>query len=136
MSRRAAVAALALVAGALSACGHAGDGGVAASCVGPQVVLTPAEGPPGSSVSAAFEWLRQGCNDHSGADEESALADVPVSFEHAGAAVPLGTVTGSGDRWADTLVFTVPDTAVPGPAAIRLGTEFPEPTPFTVLPPG
>lgn len=126
--------ALVLVALLLAGCGS--GGGVAASCVGPQVTLTPTEGPPGTPVTAAFEWLRQGCDDHPGADEESALVDVPVSFDTGGTAVPLGSVTGSGERWADTLVFTVPDTTLPGPAGIRLGPDFPEPTPFTVLPPG
>ena len=130
----------ALVLGALllAGCGAGGGagGGVAASCVGPQVTLTPAEGPPGTPVTAAFEWLREGCNDHTGADEESALVDVPVSFEPTEGTVQLGTVTGSGERWAATLVFTVPDAAVPGPAAVRLGTEYPEPSLVTVLPPG
>ena len=135
MTGTGAAAAAALLAGVLTACGPSGGVGAAGSCVGPQVTLTPAEGTPGSPVTAAFEWLREGCNDHTGADEESALVDVPVTFDSGGTQVPLGSVTGSGERWADTLVFTVPDTALPGPAGIRLGPDFPEPTPFTVLPP-
>jgi hypothetical protein len=125
-----------LAAGLLSGCGGPSGPGAAASCVGPQVTLTPGEGTPGTPVTAAFEWLHEGCNDHSGADEETALVAVPVSFVQGGRTVPLGTVTGRGERWADALVFAVPDAALPGPAEIRLDRSAPGATPFTVLPPG
>jgi hypothetical protein len=135
MGRRRAIGSSLLAAGLLSACGGP-PAGVAASCVGPQLTLTPAEGTPGTPVTAAFEWLHEGCNDYSGADEERPLVDVPVTFVQGGLEVPLGTVTGSGERWADALAFGVPDAALPGPAEIRLDGSAAGATPFTVLPPG
>ena len=125
-----------LSAGLLFACGGTGGPGAAASCAGPQVALSPAQGAAGTPVTAGFEWLHEGCDDYSGADEERALVDVPVEFVQGGATLPLGSVTGSGERWADSLVFAVPDAARPGPAEIRLDAPAPGATPFTVLPPG
>ncbi|GAB3353509.1 hypothetical protein [Modestobacter lapidis] len=124
-----------LVALLLAGCGA--GGGAVAACVGPQVTLSPTEGPPGTPVTAEFEWLREGCNDYPGADEETAMVDVPVSFVQGGVEVPLGTVTGRGERWSATLQFTVPDESRPGGAGIRLHhADGAVPTGFTVLPPG
>jgi hypothetical protein len=134
MSGRAVLLAALLLAG----CGAGADGGDgAASCVGPQVALTPAEAVPGAPVTAEFELLHEGCDDHTGADEERAMVDVPVSFVQEGLDVPLGTVTGRGERWTATLEFAVPADSRPGGAAIRLGDAGGAvPGSFTVLPAG
>ena len=109
-----------LLAGLLAGC-TAGGSGIAASCVGPSMTLTPTAAAVGEDVTVAVEWLREGCNDYSGADEERPLTDVPVTFVQDGARVPLGTVGGTGERYAGRLTAPVPQQAVPGAAAVVLG---------------
>ncbi|MGY1592506.1 hypothetical protein ACI79D_11055 [Geodermatophilus sp. SYSU D00708] len=105
-----------------SACGHGATAGGAASCVGLQLVgLSPDRGAALTSTELTVEWLREGCNDHGGADEERARRDVPVYFVREQTNTRVGTVTGSGDRYRATLRFQVPDTATPGPALLYLG---------------
>jgi hypothetical protein len=105
----------------LTGCGGGAGGGAAASCVGPQVTLEPDRAAVGDAVSVGVEWLREGCNDYSGADEEHALTDVPVSFVQGGRTVSLGTVSGTGDRFSGQLATAVPAGGVPGPAAVTVG---------------
>jgi hypothetical protein len=106
---------------ALVSSGCAGSGGVAASCVGPQVALTPAEAAVGERVTVTVEWLREGCNDYTGADEERASVDVPVSFVQGDTRVHLGAVSGTGDRFSATLTATVPADGAAGPAEVVVG---------------
>jgi hypothetical protein len=119
-----------LLAALLAGCG--GGGGAAASCVGPTVTLTPARAAVGEDVTVRVEWLREGCNDHTGADEERPLTDVPVTFVQGDTRVPLGTVSGAGDHHAGTLTAPLPE-AAPGAASIELGVPA-EPAELTVLP--
>ena len=113
--------ALSVVAALLTACAGGGGDGAAASCVGPQVTLEPDRAAVGDVVSVTVEWLRDGCNDYSGADEEHALTDVPVSFVQGGRTVSLGTVSGTGDRFSGQLATAVPAGGVPGPAVVTVG---------------
>jgi hypothetical protein len=103
-----------------TACGTAAS----ASCVGPQLVaLSPDQGPALASIDLTVEWLREGCNDTNGSDEERARSDVPVFFAQQDDETLVGTVTGSGERYSATLRFQVPDTATPGSAVLSLGPE-------------
>jgi hypothetical protein len=116
-----------------SGCTSGGAGaGAAASCVGPQVTVSPAEVAVGDDVLVSVEWLREGCNDHTGADEEQPLTDVPVSFVQGDTTVLLGTVSGTGDRYTGSLTAAVPVTGVPGAATVTVlhGNA----APLTVLP--
>ena len=120
--RAAGRAPLLLLALAALLAGCAGGGaGAAASCVGPLVSLSPASAAVGDEVTVDVEWLREGCNDTPGADEERALIDVPVSFVQGGTEVRLGTVSGTGERYAGTLTTAVPSAGVPGPAVVVVG---------------
>jgi len=114
----------------LAGCSASGPG-AAASCVGPAVTLDPARARAGEAVTVTVEWLREGCNDHTGADEERALTDVPVSFVQGGVRVLLGTVSGSGERYTGALPARVPAQAAPGAAEVTLGHVT---TRLTVLP--
>ena len=118
MRSQAGVVPALLLAALLAGCGR--GPGAAASCVGPQLTLTPARAAVGEDVTVSVEWLREGCNDYSGADEERPLTDVPVVFVQGGTRVLLGTVSGSGDRHAGSLTAPVPGWAGPGTAAVRL----------------
>jgi hypothetical protein len=102
-------------------CGAGGGAGAASSCVGPQLTLVPDRAAVGQEVTVGVEWLREGCDDHPGADEERPLTDVPVSFVQGATEVRLGTVSGTGDRHAGSVTVTVPSSAGPGPAEVRLG---------------
>jgi hypothetical protein len=65
------------------------------------------------------------------------MVDVPVAFVQNGLEVPLGTVTGSGERGSATLTSTVPGESRPGGAGIRLHhADGACPTVFIVPPPG
>jgi hypothetical protein len=110
-----------VVAVLLTGCGAGGAAGAAASCVGPQLTLVPDRAAAGQQVTLSVEWLREGCDDHTGADEERPLTDVPVSFVQGATTVPLGAVSGTGDRYAGSLTVAVPGDAGPGPAEVRLG---------------
>lgn len=111
----------------------AGGPGAAAGCVGPELVaLTPDRGSASTSVEMTVEWLREGCNDHTGADEERPSEDVPVYFSQQDGETLVGTMTGAGERYRDTLRFQVPATATPGPAELYLGTVVVPIATFTV----
>jgi hypothetical protein len=107
----------------VSACGSGADAGAAASCVSPQLVtLSPQHGPARTSVSLTVEWLHEGCNDTTGADEETPRT-APVYFSQQHIETLVGTMTGSGEHFRAALRFDVPATATPGPAVLHLGTE-------------
>jgi hypothetical protein len=107
----------------VTACGSSAGTGTAASCVAPQLVaLSPQHGRALTSVSLRVEWLRDGCNDTNGADEESPRT-APVYFSQQHAETRVGTMTGSGRRYTATLRFDVPTNATPGPAVLSLGPE-------------
>ena len=72
-------------------------------------------------MTVRVEWLHEGCDDHSGADEERPLTDVPVAFVQGGTEVRLGTVSGTGERYAGTLTAVVPPGGVPGAAVVTVG---------------
>jgi hypothetical protein len=86
----------------------------------------------GDDVTVRVDWLREGCDDYSGADEERSPTDVPVVFVQGGTRVPLGTVSGSGDRHAGDLTVPLPE-AAPGAARIELGVPA-EPAEVVVRP--
>ena len=104
----------------LVGCGT-GGAGAAASCVGPQVTLAPGAAAVGEEITVTVEWLREGCNDHSGADEERPRTDVAVSFVQGESEVPLGTVSGTGERFSGTLTAVVPAVGRPGVATVGVG---------------
>jgi hypothetical protein len=115
-----------------TACGPGGTG-ASASCVGPQLVaLSPDHGPALSSIDVTVDWLREGCNDYSGADEERPWSDVQVYFAQQETRTLVGTMTGAGDRYSATLRFQVPPAATPGPAILYLGPEHQVIGTFTV----
>jgi len=112
----------------------AGSAGAAASCVGPVMTVDPAQARGGDPVTVTVEWLHEGCNDHSGADEERPLTDVPVSFVQDGVRVLLGRVSGTGERYTGTLTVPLPAQATPGAAGVALGSAEGTTTRLTVLP--
>lgn len=106
----------------VAACG-AGNGS-SASCVGPQLVsLSPDEGAADAAVTLTVEWLRDGCNDYTGADEGRPRKDVPVYFSQRADETLVGTLSGTGAHFRGSIRFLVPTTARPGPATLLLGPE-------------
>jgi hypothetical protein len=116
----------------VTACGAGANAGGAASCVGPQLVaLSPHHGPAQTSIGMTVEWLREGCNDTNGADEEKPRT-APVYFGQQHTETLVGTMTGSGEHYRAALRFDVPSTATPGPAVLYLGSEHQVIGEFTV----
>jgi hypothetical protein len=116
----------------VTACGSGANAGTAASCVSPQLVtLSPHQGPARTSVSMTVEWLHDGCNDTTGADEERPRT-ATIYFGQQQTETPVGTMTGAGARYTATLRFDIPATAVPGPAVLSLGSEHEVVGRFTV----
>ena len=134
MRTGAAGGAVIVIVGVLAGCGGGGNGTSAASCTGPQVTFSPAQAVVGQEVTATVEWLRSGCDDTGGADEERPLVDVPVSFVQGSTSVPLGEVSAAGARYGATVVFPVPAAAVPGPAGLGVAGFGDLSATLTVLP--
>ena len=118
----------------LAGCAGSGGDEVAAACVGPQLGLAPAAAAVGDDLTVTVEWLREGCDDTGGADEERPVSDVPVVLVQGGTRVQLGTVSGRGDRYAGSLTASVPGEARPGPATVVLEHGGSPAVDLTVLP--
>jgi hypothetical protein len=114
------------------ACGSGGSGGDAACPAPPPASVSPDHGPALTSVTLTVEGLHEGCNDYNGADEERPREDVPVYFTQQDIDMQIGSVTGSGDGYRDSLRFEIPATAEPGPAVLYLGPERQAIATFTV----
>ena len=95
--------------------------GVAASCAGPRLALSPVSAAPGQQVGLSVEWLHSGCADTVPVvDPEGALADVPVEVVQGSTRAVVGTISGRGPQFTGALQFALPEWLRPGPAALVL----------------
>ena len=133
--RRAAVPLLAGVLGAvLSVAGCGSSTSAAASCVGPQLALSPVAAAAGQEVAFSVEWLHSGCRDTVPSSEtEAPLLDVPVEVVQGSAHAVVGTVSGTGEHFSGSLTFALPAWLRPGTAEVVLHTELPHRLPLTVV---
>jgi hypothetical protein len=116
----------------LAGCGQA-TSGVGASCVGPQLTVTPATAEPGQQVSFSVEWLYSGCRDTNPSTEVvKPLLDVPVEMTQGGRSAVVGTVSGTGEHFTGALRFALPAWLRPGSAEVVLDAPVPQRLPFTV----
>lgn len=127
--------ALAALLFAVAGCGSSPTAGTAASCVGPQPALAPAQAAAGQQVVYTVEWLHSGCRDTDPSDEvEKPLLDVGVEVVQGSGHALVGRVSGTGEHFSGSLTFALPDWLRPGTAEIVLHAPAAERLPFTVVP--
>jgi hypothetical protein len=109
--------------------------GAGGSCVGPQAALAPGAAAAGQQVTYTVEWLSVGCRDTDPSDEVvTPLRDVRVEVVQGTGSAVVGTVSGTGPRYAGSLAFVLPGWLRPGTAEVVLRTPLPDHLPFTVVP--
>jgi len=116
-----------VAAGALLVLTACGSPGAAASCVGPQVNVTPTTFAAGDEIRVAGEFFWDDCYDGGQPGTPPATENVVVRLVPAGAAATtfvLTTVDADEDGDIDTAA-RVPDDVPPGPARIEAGSGRP-----------
>jgi hypothetical protein len=123
MNGRAAAAVVVPLLG-LAACD---SGAAAASCVGPQVTVTPTTFAAGEEVRLQGQWFLDDCYDGGQPGTPPATHDVEIRVVSSGAAartVVLDTLDADDEGRIDT-TLTIPADVPPGPARIEAGESVP-----------
>lgn len=119
---------LVVVGGVLAGCSSAGcgDDGGAASCVAPEVTVSPQSADLGGTVQVSGRYFLDGCADTNCSPPAHPLTDIRVTLTPEGAgAREIGRVDAAGELGTFDVPLRIPVDLPTGPATVTVGSAAP-----------